>query len=566
MSDSTPWQKVAGALKLKGSGPVYAARCPAHGDKHESLSITQNSNGDVLVTCHAGCEAERIVASIGLEMKDLFWPKDPLVGLGNFGQELVYTYRDEMGVGLIDVVKWRDEFGVKKFRQQLHGQPGTRIGETRRVPYRLPELLRAKPSQDVFIVEGEKDVENAMNLGVVATCNIGGAGKNKWRAEWTPFFEQRPIVIIPDNDQVGKDHAAEIAAHLAPVAASLIVLELPGVPEKGDLSDWIAAGGTLEKLRQLVTAAREQRHPHVRFTEEFNDEMHRLHREGFVRGAKTGWHSLDPHFAPRLGEWTVITGNPGAGKSSFMDHLSVNLARHNGWKFGVFPAENLPIPRHLAALAERYTGKPFEKPTTSWGKPQMESRELEVALSFVEEHFTIIEPQDDGQSIDSILEAAKWLLDHRGMNALIIDPWNELDNSRPKSMTETEYIGEALMRLRRFARRHVVHAFVVAHPAKLTRGKDGKYPIPTLWDINGSAHWRNKADNGVVIYRNQDTDDGASEVHIQKIRFKECGRIGMVMMGYDKPSGCFYDLETEAEAARRTPEGETMFSMFDDND
>ena len=88
-----------------------------------------------------------------------------------------------------------------------------------------------------------------------------------------------------------------------------------------------------------------------------------------------------------------------------------------------------------------------------------------------------------------------------------------------------------------------MHIWLVAHPTKLYRNKDGEYPIPTLYDISGSSHWYNKADNGVVVYRDFRTPDSPIvEIHIKKIRFREVGRIGVVKLRYDIPTGGYYDI------------------------
>jgi twinkle protein len=95
--------------------------------------------------------------------------------------------------------------------------------------------------------------------------------------------------------------------------------------------------------------------------------------------------------------------------------------------------------------------------------------------------------------------------------------------------------------MRQFARHHGIHLWVVAHPAKLYREKDGTYPVPTLYDISGSAHWRNKADNGLCVWRDFKNDQAAVEVHIQKIRFRQIGRIGVAKLQYIKPIASYRD-------------------------
>ncbi|MBN2512533.1 MAG: hypothetical protein JXB18_06305 [Sedimentisphaerales bacterium] len=121
------------------------------------------------------------------------------------------------------------------------------------VLYRLPELLAADPSSIVFIPEGEKDVENLVSLGLVATCNLGGAGK--WRASYSDVLSGRHVVILPDNDDPGRKHAEQVARSLSGKAKEIKILILDGLPPKGDVSDWLAAGHNKEELMRLVEQA-----------------------------------------------------------------------------------------------------------------------------------------------------------------------------------------------------------------------------------------------------------------------------------------------------------------------
>ena len=118
--------------------------------------------------------------------------------------------------------------------------------------YRLPELLKAEPSATIYIPEGEKDVDNLRERGLVATTNPMGAGK------WSPGMSEpllgRHVVILPDNDPAGAAHARDIARELNGVAASIRTLALPGLPPKGDVSDWLATGGTAKELEVMATA------------------------------------------------------------------------------------------------------------------------------------------------------------------------------------------------------------------------------------------------------------------------------------------------------------------------
>jgi len=168
-----------------------------------------------------------------------------------------YDYRDEAGALLYQVCRYEQDEG-KTFRQRRPdpAAPGGwrwQLGDVRRVLYRLPGLLSAARDGWVFLVEGEKDADILAAQGIVATCNAGGAGK--WRPEYGEALRGRRVAILPDNDKKGRDHAGQAAHSLHGIAADVRIVTLPGLPDKGDVSDWLGWGGTPGQLSALVEAA-----------------------------------------------------------------------------------------------------------------------------------------------------------------------------------------------------------------------------------------------------------------------------------------------------------------------
>lgn len=268
--------------------PNENVHCPAHADSTPSLSVTEK-DGKILFHCHGGCLQDRVL--IALKEKGL-WPSGK--GAGHIPlrkKELVatYGYKDATGTLLFEVCKFRNPDGSKTFSQRrpLPGGGviwGLRAGEyqsfnnagdwypigrkgknpmaavkkfpaAQLVPYRLPELLAADPGGLVYVPEGEKDSDRLQALGVTATCNCQGAGK--WRKEYNQYFRGKAVVILADNDEPGRDHAQKVARSLHGIAASVKIVELPDLLAKGDVSDWLDAGGTVEYLQVLVELAPE---------------------------------------------------------------------------------------------------------------------------------------------------------------------------------------------------------------------------------------------------------------------------------------------------------------------
>jgi len=166
-----------------------------------------------------------------------------------------YDYRDESGQLLYQVQR----FEPKKFvqRRPVGDHWEYKVKGTRRVPYRLPELLASPHHTNVYIVEGEKDADRLAELGLVATCNAGGVGK--WEESFSVHLNDRVVIILPDNDDAGRDHAQKVAKSLRSATTGMVqILELPDLPEKGDVSDWLDAGGTVEELIAFKTQAPEK--------------------------------------------------------------------------------------------------------------------------------------------------------------------------------------------------------------------------------------------------------------------------------------------------------------------
>lgn len=254
-----PIERILSALHgVEGSGPDYQALCPAHEDAKASLSLREADDGTVLVKCHAGCETTQVLGSIGLTMRDLF-PNGTASGQKARGRIVAtYDYTDEADDRLFQAVRLEP----KDFRQRYYDPSHPKAKDNwvwslkgvRRVLYRLPHVVEAaEAGRVVFIVEGEKDVDALERLGLVATCNPMGAGK--WRAAYSESLVGAHAVILPDNDDPGRQHADKVARSLHGKAQSVRIVTLPGLPPKGDVSDWLAAGGTSDELKALAQGA-----------------------------------------------------------------------------------------------------------------------------------------------------------------------------------------------------------------------------------------------------------------------------------------------------------------------
>jgi hypothetical protein len=240
-----------GGKKARKCGKGWKTHCPAHDDKDPSLSIAAGDNGSIVAHCHAGCTQEAVIAALtakGITLNG----HDRTEGSAK-SIVATYDYVDEFGTPIFQTVRYIPK-GFKQRRPDGTGDWVWNLHGVRVVPYNLPAVIEAiARGQIICIVEGEKDADNLAKLGVTATCNHGGA--KKWRAKHAKFLKGADVVIIPDNDAPGQEHANIVARSLDGIAAQIRALRLPGLPDKGDVSDWIAAGGTREQLDALIAAA-----------------------------------------------------------------------------------------------------------------------------------------------------------------------------------------------------------------------------------------------------------------------------------------------------------------------
>lgn len=251
-----PVELEAALLKRGGNrwGKEIQFLCPSHDDHNPSASYNVEKH---VWNCH-GCSARGgwmdLCKKLGLEVP----PHQP--NSGRF--EASYPYHDAANNLIFEVVRKQEPKGF--FQRQPNGSGGwiSNLNGVKRVLYRLPQLLAAvREGREIFLPEGEKDVDNLVALGLEATTSPGGAGR--WHAAYAHALQGARVVLLPDNDDPGRQHVQKVARSLADQAHEIRVLELPGLASKGDVSDWIeereSAGSSQEdiglELQSLAAAA-----------------------------------------------------------------------------------------------------------------------------------------------------------------------------------------------------------------------------------------------------------------------------------------------------------------------
>lgn len=318
-------QSVTKALGGEWNGRYGAVPGPGHSASDRSVTVRDDETGrDVLVHSFAGDDWKAIKDEwrrkgiLPDRADDRPAPKaEPARAPGRV--VATYEYTDALGVPLFRMERvepGRD--GRKKDFRVSHaagaGRWAAGMNGKEPVPYHLADIAGARPDDLIFVVEGEKKADALARLGFVATCNPFGAGK--WPASFAPHLAARDVVILPDNDAPGRAHAEDVAAKIRSAAASVVRVDLPGLPDKGDIVDWLAAGGTAEALAELVAAAKASASaPPLPI-------IHLMQWAGIDPPARRwlveGWLAA--------GSGAFLTGDGGVGKSLFTQQLCTCIA------------------------------------------------------------------------------------------------------------------------------------------------------------------------------------------------------------------------------------------------
>lgn len=406
---------------------------------------------------------------------------------------------------------------------------------------------------DIVIVEGEFDklalevcgMKNVISVpnGAPAKLKDGDVNDNSGAFEYLIHAEEilkgaRRVTIAVDNDQAGNNLRIELTRRIG--LAKCFVVEWPeGCKDANDALQRVGIDVTLDCINSAVPCPISGLYSVL----DFNGSLIEYFETGMRAGVPTGFENLDRLYSVMPGEITVVTGVPNSGKSEFIDALMINLSKGNNWRFGIFSPENSKE-QHVTKLVEKVVGAP-----TSPASPnRMDMENFLGGVSWVGNffYFIVADDGDDLPTLDWILDKAHAAVFRYGIKGLVIDPYNEIEHNIPPGMNETMYVSKLLSQIKRFARAHAIHIWIIAHPTKMKADKDGKMQVPSLYDISGSANWVNKTDNGLVVFRSEDAAD-QTEIHVKKIRFKHVGRRGMCHLNYDKDTGRYTPPKSDNE-------------------
>ncbi len=402
------------------------------------------------------------------------------------------------------------------------------------LPYNIDSI---RDEKTCAVCEGEMDALSIYECGIHAVVSVPNGANNNltWLDDYQKEFfdDKETIYIASDNDAKGLILRDELLRRFGPERCRLVEY----ADGCKDANEHLIMHGA-QSLKECFKNAREPKIEGVFALKDFESELDALYQNGLKKGLTIGHQNFDELISFETKRLCILTGIPGSGKSEFLDEIATRMNIRYGWRFAFFSPENQPRQYHASKLIAKLTGEQF-------GKATLPINDYEEAKAHVEDNFFFIDPGDN-YKLDTILEKAKSLVRRKGIKGLVIDPYNRLDPEEART-SETHVISAQLDKLTNFAIRNDVLVFLMAHPTKPTRDKEGKPLPPTLYDIAGSANFYNKADFGIIIHRNK-IDDYVT-VKVDKVKFRHLGEGGECYFRYNRKNGRYIPTELDFNAS-----------------
>lgn len=552
-------------IKLKRTGSDYVGNCPFHNEKTPSFKIPVNGkfykcfgcgeSGDVFAfvmkqtNCNFNDAVEHVAKHYNFELdKDTKDYVRPVQRLEKIHPQFI-KYFEDRGISNNTLLRFKISQSLEWMPKAQKETPVVcfnyfRNEELINIKFRGPgkdfklakdaELIfynidAIKDTETAIIVEGEIDAMSMYESGIYNVVSVpnGTTPKGVMKLPYLDncaeyFIDKKQIIIATDNDQVGQNLKDELARRFGIEKCSFI--EYPN--DCKDANDVLIKHGR-DAVKSMVQNAIPFPIKGIVESQTLKDEIFELYENGYPPGVKIGIESLDKLISFMPGDLTTITGIPGSGKSEFTDWLMAKTSVNHGWKWAICSFENSPPVFHATKLIEKLSEKPFNKSATGISK-----FELDMVTGYLSDNFFFINTMEADITIDGILAKTAELVLRKGIKGLLIDPWNYIEHKVPNGYTETQYISDVLSKIRMSARKLGIHIFLIAHPTKLQKDKaTGKYEVPTMYSISGSANFFNKTDNGLTIYRDFETN--VVTAYVQKIRWWWIGKIGFTSFSFN---------------------------------
>lgn len=409
--------------------------------------------------------------------------------------------------------------------------------------------------QPLVITEGEIDAVTAIQCGFLRTISVPdgapppgertaedleASAKYDWLRDLKPYLSREAvpeIILATDGDENGAALLQDLSIQLGRFRCKFVTYPKARDPEaRGrqrlkDLNEVLqdyGQKGVIETLNRAQWIKVDGVHR--------MSELPPLPKQVIYEPRPSRFANFRHNFKVRLGDFSVITGTPGFGKTSFANDVMCGIAQDNDLTIAWASFEQEPQRDHKRNLRSWFLGFPDYR---------ADEEQIAAADRWIDaRHVFIVPSEDEDADLEWLLDKMEASVVRYGASIIMIDPWNELEHSRKHGETETEYTGRAIRALKRFAKAFRVHICVIAHPTKSVKDADGKYKMPTLYDIAGSANWYNKCDLGVIVHRENEND---TLIKVQKSRYHETiGKPGEVIMQFSSEARRFVETEKVA--------------------
>lgn len=378
-----------------------------------------------------------------------------------------------------------------------------------------------KDNDEIIIVEGEIDVLTWIENGIHNVISVPNGAQNIDFIDIDIFIHVKKFYLAVDVDSPGLKLRDELVRRLGPERCNIVNFK-----QYKDSNEYLCGYGGIEFKKLLVESQPVPIKGIIEIESLYNDCFD-LYQNGVIPGLYIGNPSIDEFVSWETSRLAVCSGVPLSGKSEFIDYLVCKLNIVHKWKAAFFTPENYPLKFHYRKLHEKLSGKQFDIKRNNTNYDQI--------FDYISSNFFYILNEND-MTIDSILEAAKLLVRQKGIKILVIDPFNRVEHAyNSKEMNETKYIGLFLTKLNNFAKFFDVLVILVAHPRKMNKGDR-----PTLYDISGSANFRNQCDYGFIVDRLIGEDGlmvNSLQIIWEKVKFKHLGKPGISELNYNYNNG-----------------------------
>ena len=379
------------------------------------------------------------------------------------------------------------------------------------------------------ITEGEMDVLALHEAGITNAISVpNGATLNSNNLDYLDncidYFEDKEKVILAvDNDEPGQALQQELIRRLGAEVCFLTTFE-----DCKDANEYLIKYGK-DKLVNRIEGARPVPLENVTTLKDIEDEITDFVKNGFKPGYQIGIPNFDDIFSTYTGQFITVTGIPSSGKSDFVDQMVVGYNQRYQWKTAFASPENAPTYLHAHKLMRKvWQDMPTRNDigTDKWNQ----------VAEHVNDNFFFIDMER--YTLESVLRKGAELVKRKGIKCLVIDPFNKIRDVDCKTEDVNRYTMEYLTKIETFAKKYDVLVFIVAHPTKMYRDKDGNIEEPTMYNIKGGGEWYDASYHGILVHRNY--EEKTVKAKILKVKFQNLGENGAeAHFKWEPRSGCF---------------------------